>query len=189
VGLGPVAEPPFLPAHAPNRRRRATSQLRQRAEVAQADAGVPVARNLPVASPGGASNTSCRCSRAHAAGLPKESLCAERTQCRPKQHGQASSGDLFATCDAGWEAAVRSLPIVHHQRVVGPLPTPSERRALFATGSAIRPARRAPPRKSRRPQPITYSATIFAPQSTLPQRFTHKNGFRSRRSYSDPLAL
>jgi hypothetical protein len=147
VGLGPVAEPPFWPAHVPNRPRLVTSQLPQRAEVAQADAGGPVARHLHVASPGGASNTSCRCSRAPAADLPKESLCAKRTQCRSMQHDQASSGDLFATCDAVWEAAVRSLPTVHHQRVVGPLPIPSERRAMFATGSAIRPARRAPPRK------------------------------------------
>jgi hypothetical protein len=133
VGLGPVAEPPFLPAHVPNRQRLATSQLPQRAEVARADAGVPVARHLPVASPGGASNTSCRCSRAPAADLPKESLCAERTQCRSAQHGQASSGDLFATCDAVWEASVRSLPRGHHQRVVEPLP-PTKQKACHVRG-------------------------------------------------------
>lgn len=35
----------------------------------------------------------------------------------------------------------------------------------------------------------TYSATICAPSLTLWQWFTHKNGFKSRRSDSDPLAL
>lgn len=136
VGLGPVAAPPFSPARARNRRRRATSRSLRRAGAVRVSAGGRAARRPPVASPAAASSTSCRYSQAPAVGPPRGCRCVERTQCRSMRRGRASSVVHVSIGVAASEAAVRSLPTIHRRSVVASLSRPSEKCALHPADSA-----------------------------------------------------